>query len=182
MTERFHFHFSLSCTGEGNGNPLQSLAWRIPGTGEPGWLPSVGSHRVRHDWSDLAAAAADIRLSQPAWHLLNIIITACHKLFIGPWSAMIFHWSCSISLNEMSSSYCLTMSLIISYTFLSLFGTKQDSAATLLQVQRLFFALVVGKLKSLRPSWVTKDHAQAVCDQDNRVTDSESDAHPWIIL
>ena len=34
------------------------LAKRIPGTAEPGGLPSVGSHRVRHDWSDLAAAAA----------------------------------------------------------------------------------------------------------------------------
>ena len=33
------------------------LAWRIPGTGEPGGLPSLGSHRVGHDWSDLAAAA-----------------------------------------------------------------------------------------------------------------------------
>ena len=33
------------------------LAWRIPGTGEPDGLPSMGSHRVRHDWSDLAAAA-----------------------------------------------------------------------------------------------------------------------------
>ena len=33
------------------------LAWRIPGTAEPGRLPSVGSHRVRHDRSDLAAAA-----------------------------------------------------------------------------------------------------------------------------
>ena len=30
------------------------LAWRIPGTGEPGGLPSLGSHRVGHDWSDLA--------------------------------------------------------------------------------------------------------------------------------
>ena len=30
------------------------LAWRIPGTGEPGGLPSMGSHRVRHDCSDLA--------------------------------------------------------------------------------------------------------------------------------
>ena len=30
------------------------LAWRIPGTGEPGGLPSMGSHRVGHDWSDLA--------------------------------------------------------------------------------------------------------------------------------
>ena len=31
------------------------LAWRIPGTGEPGGLPSLGSHRVRHDWNDLPA-------------------------------------------------------------------------------------------------------------------------------
>ena len=50
-TEQLHFHFSLSCIGEGNGNI-------IPGTGEPGGLPSLGSHRVGHDWSDLAAAAA----------------------------------------------------------------------------------------------------------------------------
>ena len=32
------------------------LAWRIPGTGEPGGLSSLGSHRVGHDWSDLAAS------------------------------------------------------------------------------------------------------------------------------
>ena len=30
------------------------LAWRILGTGEPGGLPSMGSHRVGHDWSNLA--------------------------------------------------------------------------------------------------------------------------------
>ena len=35
------------------------LAWRIPGMGEPGGLPSMGSHRVRHNWSDLVAAAAE---------------------------------------------------------------------------------------------------------------------------
>ena len=34
------------------------LAWRIPGTGEPGGLPSMGLHRVGHGWSDLAAEAA----------------------------------------------------------------------------------------------------------------------------
>ena len=34
------------------------LAWRIPGTGEPGGLPSMRLHRVGHDWSNLAAAAA----------------------------------------------------------------------------------------------------------------------------
>ena len=35
-----------------------TLDWRIPGTAEPRGLPSMGSHRVGHDWSDLAAAAA----------------------------------------------------------------------------------------------------------------------------
>ena len=39
-----------------------SLAWRIPGMEEPGGLPSMGLHRVGHDWSDLAAAAADLCL------------------------------------------------------------------------------------------------------------------------
>ena len=34
------------------------LAWRLSGKGEPGGLPSMGSHRVGHDWSNLAAAAA----------------------------------------------------------------------------------------------------------------------------
>ena len=34
------------------------LAWRIPGTGEPGGLPSMQSHRAGHDWSDLAVAVA----------------------------------------------------------------------------------------------------------------------------
>ena len=36
------------------------LAWRIPRTGEPGGLPSMGSHRVGHDWSDLAVAVAAV--------------------------------------------------------------------------------------------------------------------------
>ena len=34
------------------------LAWRIPGTGEPDGLPSMGSHRVRHEWNDLAHTSA----------------------------------------------------------------------------------------------------------------------------
>ena len=49
MTERLYFHFSLPCIGEGNGTHSSALAWRIPGTEEPGGLPSMGLHRVRHD-------------------------------------------------------------------------------------------------------------------------------------
>ena len=39
------------------------FAWRIPGTGEPGGLPSMESHRVGHDWSDLAAVAVPVTVS-----------------------------------------------------------------------------------------------------------------------
>ena len=56
MTERLHFHFSLSCIGKEMATHSSILAWRIPGTGKPGEQPSMGSHRVGHDWSDLAAA------------------------------------------------------------------------------------------------------------------------------
>ena len=38
-----------TCIREGNGKPSSILAWRIPGMGEPGGLPSMGSHRVGHD-------------------------------------------------------------------------------------------------------------------------------------
>ena len=51
------------------------LAWRIPGTGEPVGLPSMGSHRVGHDWNDLAAAAAGPRTMSLsfAWFLCRLI-------------------------------------------------------------------------------------------------------------
>ena len=50
----FHFHALEKETATHS----SILAWRIPGTGEPDGLPPMGSHRVGHDWSDLAAAAA----------------------------------------------------------------------------------------------------------------------------
>ena len=46
-TERLHFHFSLSCIAGGNGNPLQYSCLENPRDGEPGGLPSMGSHRMR---------------------------------------------------------------------------------------------------------------------------------------
>ena len=53
FTFTFHFH-ALEKEMETHSSVL---AWRIPGMGEPGGLPSMGSHRVGHTWSDLAAAA-----------------------------------------------------------------------------------------------------------------------------
>ena len=57
MTERLYFHFSFSEEKE-MATHFSVLPCRIPGTGEPGGLPSMGSHRVGHDCSALAAAAA----------------------------------------------------------------------------------------------------------------------------
>ena len=54
FTFTFHFH----ALEKEMATHSSVLAWSIPGTGEPGGLPSLGLHRVGHDWSDLAAAAA----------------------------------------------------------------------------------------------------------------------------
>ena len=55
-TEWLHFH----ALEKEMATSSSDLAWRIPGMGEPGGLPSLGLHRVGHDWSDLAAAAAAV--------------------------------------------------------------------------------------------------------------------------
>ena len=55
FTFTFHFHALEKEMATHSSVP----SWSNPGTGEPGGLPSTGSHRVGHDWSDLAAAAAD---------------------------------------------------------------------------------------------------------------------------
>ena len=54
FTFTFHFH----ALEKEMATHSSVLAWRIPGMGEPGGLPFMGSYRVRHDWSYLVAAAA----------------------------------------------------------------------------------------------------------------------------
>ena len=53
----FTFTFHLNALEKEMATHSSVLAWRIPGTENPGGLPSMGSHRVGHDRSDLAAAA-----------------------------------------------------------------------------------------------------------------------------
>ena len=52
FTFTFHFH----ALEKEMATHSSVLAWRVPGMAEPGGLPSLGSHRVGHDWSDLAVA------------------------------------------------------------------------------------------------------------------------------
>ena len=49
MTERLPFHFSFHALEKEMATHSSVLAWRIPGTGEPGGLPSMRSQKVRHD-------------------------------------------------------------------------------------------------------------------------------------
>ena len=68
FTFTFHFH----ALEKEMATHSSVLAWRIPGMGEPGGLPSMGSHRVGHDWSDLAGGF-DIQLCfllmSSSWYL-----------------------------------------------------------------------------------------------------------------
>ena len=78
FTFTFHFH-ALEKEMAAHSSVL---AWRIPGRGEPGGLPSMGSHRVGHDWSDLAAAAAAAVFSLPStWQPLIYFLSLLTGLF-----------------------------------------------------------------------------------------------------
>ena len=65
FTFSFHFHV----LEKEMATHSSVLAWRIPGTGEPGGLPFMGLHRLGHDWSDLAAAATHQYFSQVWWKM-----------------------------------------------------------------------------------------------------------------
>ena len=73
FTFTFHFH----ALEKEMATHSSVLAWRIPGTAEPDGLPSMGSHRVGHDWSDLAAAekASSIILNEEK---LNVILSCLY--------------------------------------------------------------------------------------------------------
>ena len=83
------------------------LAWRIPGTGEPGGLPSMGSHKVGHDWSNLAAVVASVFILYWPYSSVSIILgpsmqkfsfSQCLSLFYGGESLSVgLSWTHSLS-------------------------------------------------------------------------------------
>ena len=99
------------------------LAWRIPGTGEPGGLLSMGLHRVGHDWSDLAAAAAwwplisDIRiiiilghhephLNKTTNNLINVMCSPLSPLLSPPYSLRQTILKLGQPVNNLTTSVC----------------------------------------------------------------------------
>ena len=77
------------------------LAWRIPETGEPGGLPSMGSYRVWHDWSDLAGAAAACLFIR--WQFSSVQSLSCVRFFVTLWTA-----ACQASLTITNSKLTQT--------------------------------------------------------------------------
>ena len=96
------------------------LAWRIAGMGEPDGLPSMGSHRVGHDWSDLAAAAAvcifkSVALSFPSPFFLP---TGTRSLYLWVYFCFIilicFIFKVSHITDNIIYSICLSISDLLS--------------------------------------------------------------------
>ena len=79
FTFTFHFH-ALEKEMETNSSVL---AWRIPGTVEPGGLPSMRSHRVEQNWSHLAAAAAAAAAAEALSNFANLskILTTLYQIW-----------------------------------------------------------------------------------------------------
>ena len=88
FTFTFHFH----ALEKEMATHSSVLAWRIPGTGEPGGLPSLGLHRVRHDWSDLAAAAATAMGFGPDIYHFMIPSFIQDSSDLRPWEPLRTEW------------------------------------------------------------------------------------------
>ena len=113
----FTFTFHFDALEKEMATRSSVLAWRILGTGEPGGLLSMGSHRVRHDWSDLAAvAAAAITITK--WQLCDP--EGCVKLTVLIISQCIRSDQISCLVMSDSSrpheSQCIHISIILLYT------------------------------------------------------------------
>ena len=104
---------SMHALEKGMATHSSVLAWRIPGTEKPGGLPSMGSHRVKHDWSDLAAAAAIhvAIMSHIIWHMrlsifkykVMLLTKVNHKVIVQIYIP---------ANNIYQSSYCLYSSIM----------------------------------------------------------------------
>ena len=94
----FHFHALEKETA------THSIPWRIPGTGEPGGLLSMGSHRIGHDWIDLALAVV-------IWYWTSFNELICH-LYI------LFIFKEEISLHEITLHVCPLSNWIVLFSLL----------------------------------------------------------------
>ena len=128
------------------------LAWRIPETGEPGGLPSMGSHRVGHDWSDLAAATAGLPIrhqlpefTQTHIHRVNDAIQPSHPLLSPSLLSSIFP---SIRIFSNEFVLCIRWPKYWSFSF-NTSPSNEHSGLISFRMVSLDLLAVQGTLKSL---------------------------------
>ena len=105
MTKWLHFH----ALEKEMATHSSVLAWRIPGMEEPGGLPSMGSHRVGHDWSNLAAAAACLKMLR-RWHLRRHHFILIHEKNNGG-AVFVFQIFKIFLQNQIPVPHCFLMDL-----------------------------------------------------------------------
>ena len=82
FTFTFHFH----ALEKEMATHSSILAWRIPGIGEPGGLPSLGSHRVGHDWNDLVVVVKWLSMHTHRLFYCYHAVLSRVWLFLTPWT------------------------------------------------------------------------------------------------
>ena len=98
-TERLHFHFHA--LEEEMATHSSVLAWRIPGTEEPGGLLSMGLHRVGQDWSDLAVVAA-AAVVNPLCNLNSTPVGA--GTMYNPLTLLVMNHGCNLIVSPLNIS------------------------------------------------------------------------------
>ena len=116
FTFTFHFH----ALEKEMATYSSILAWRIPGTGEPGGLPSMGSLRVRHDWSDLAAAAVWAQGAQPAalWQPRGVGWGCGWKERFRREGTYVYLWLIHVVVWQKPTQYCKAIILQLKFFFI----------------------------------------------------------------
>ena len=106
----FTFTFHFPALGKEMASHSNVLTWRIPGMEEPSGLLSMGSHRVRHDWSDLAAAPAAAGLKTP-WEL-ELGLNALLCVSLNAFNAFEYWFLCIQFTWQIYRYWCLLLILI----------------------------------------------------------------------
>ena len=98
------------------------LAWRIPGMGEPGGLPSMGLHRVGHDWSDLQQQKGS------GWLFIVQLVHTVDLGELGKGASSDFHWhsALQVSLVEEQLTWLYIMVLLLMCCWDYLRNSKSD--------------------------------------------------------
>ena len=112
FTFTFHFH----ALEKEMATHSSALAWRIPGTGEPDGLPSLGSHRVGYDWSDLAAAAAKRSV------VAEVVDSSCSAEYYNSWYMLLYFCpnpECKTPLGKHNVNYRLWVMMLCQCRFIN---------------------------------------------------------------